>query len=275
VREHQLEAAEILAGYDAVAGLYPSVPSMLIWRSWEYAAYRRFTLAEPTLDVGCGDGRFFRLVFPHVANVIGIDADAGVADAAAQSGVYRHVHVCPADTLPLPDRSFASAFANCSLEHMDHLQDVLRGIRESLHAGGTFLFSVVTDRFVEWAPLPLILRAVGADDRAAAVQRDYEAYHHLVNPLSPPEWTRRVEEAGFDIIDHVPIVPEWTGRLFLFFDQLWHLRSGARECGEDLEPHFARAGFIGGFREVLAGILQMEQHPGSGAGAVFYARRRS
>jgi SAM-dependent methyltransferase len=215
-------------------------------------------------------------VFPDLRAVTGIDADNGVAEAARRSGVYEDVQVCPAHALPLPDRSFSSAFANCSLEHMDRLPDVLRGIAASLRPGGTFLFSVVTDRFLEWAPLPLILRAAGADDHATAVQRSYEAYHHLVNPLPATEWTRRLDEAGFDIIEHVPIVPEWTGRLFLFFDQLWHLRSGSGECGEKLEAHVAaRTGFIGGFREVLAGILQMEQHQGIGAGAVFYARRRS
>jgi hypothetical protein len=33
-----------------------------IWRAWEYAACYSFTLPEPVLDVGCGDGYFFRLV---------------------------------------------------------------------------------------------------------------------------------------------------------------------------------------------------------------------
>jgi SAM-dependent methyltransferase len=275
VKRHRLDRAEILAGYDAVAALYPSIPPILMWRSWEHAAYRRFTLPEPVIDVGCGDGRFFRLVFPGVSEVVGVEADPGVAHAARQSGVYREIHVCPAHTLPLPGRRFASAFANCSLEHMDRLSDVLRGIWGSLDEGGSFVFSVVTDRFLEWAPLPLLLDAAGEPDRAMSVQREYEAYHHLVNALSADEWVRRLEEAGFDIIDHVPIVPEWSGRVFLFFDQLWHLRRGVSECGEELAPHFARAGFVRGFRQVLAGIFDMEDAPGIAAGAVFYARRRS
>jgi SAM-dependent methyltransferase len=276
VTSHVLSAAEVLAGYDAVAALYPSIPSLLMWRSWEYAAYRRFPLAEPTLDVGCGDGRFFRLIFPHPTDVVGLDADPAVVEAARNSGVYRQVHLGPADQLPFRDRSFASAFANCSLEHMDHLSDVLRGICRTLQPGGTFLFSVVTDRFVEWAPLPLILRAAGADDHAESARRAYEAYHHLVNPLPADDWASRLDEAGFDIIGRVPIVPEWTARLFLFVDQLWHLRAGAGECGDVLEPNIAaRHGFVAGFREVLTGVLQMEQDLGIGAGAVFHARRRS
>jgi SAM-dependent methyltransferase len=245
-----------------------------MWRSWEHAAYRRFTLPEPVLDVGCGDGAFFRLVFPGTSEVFGIEADPGVADAATRSGVYREIYVRPAHTLPLPGRRFASAFANCSLEHMDRLSDVLRGIFDSLEPGGALLCSVVTDRFLEWPPLPLLLEAAGAPERAMSVQREYETYHHLVNALTPAEWVRRFEDAGFDIIAHVPIVPEWSGRVFLFFDELWHLRRGESECGEQLVPHFARPGFVGGFRQVLAGILDMEDASGIAAGAVFHARRR-
>jgi SAM-dependent methyltransferase len=269
---------EVLAGYDAVARLYPSIPPILIWRSWEFAAYRRFPLNAPILDVGCGDGRFFKLVFPDADHVVGVDADAGVAHAAIQSGVYRDVHVAAADTLPLIGlgQTFGSAFANCSLEHMDRLQAVLEGVCASLRPGGTFLFSVVTDKFVEWAPLPLLLRAAGAGDRARKVQEEYEAFHHLVNPLPAGEWRRRAEAAGFDIIDHVPIVPEWTARLFLFLDQLWHQKAGDGECGGPLESIVAaRRSFTSGFRGVLAGVLAMEEDPGAGAGAVFYARRRS
>jgi len=275
VKRHHLDNAEILAGYDAVATLYGSIPPILMWRSWEHAAYRRFPLPEPVLDVGCGDGRFFRLVFPGISEVVGVDANAGVGHAARQIGIYSEIHICPAHTLPLPGRRFASAFANCSLEHMDRLPDVLRGIFESLESGGSFLCSVVTDRFLEWSPVPLLLHAAGAPEQAMSVQQDYEAYHHLVNALSPDEWVRRLEEAGFDIIDYVPIVPEWSGRVFLFFDELWHLRRGTVECGEQLAPHFARAGFVRGFRQVLAGIFEMEDALGPAAGAVFHARRPS
>jgi SAM-dependent methyltransferase len=271
---HELDPAEILAGYDAVATLYASIPPLLMWRSWEHAAYRRFPLREPVMDVGCGDGRFFRLVFPEISHVVGVDADPAVADAARSAGVYREIYVCPAHTLPLAGRRFASAFANCSLEHMDHLPDVLRGIRASLEDDGRFLFSVVTDRFLDWAPLPLLLDAAGEPDRAKSVQQQYEAYHHLVNALSPGDWVRRLEDAGFDIIAHVPIVPEWSARVFLFFDQLWHLRRGDSECGDQLAPLFARRAFVRGFRQVLAGILDMEEAPAAAAGAVFYARRR-
>jgi SAM-dependent methyltransferase len=272
-----LTSGEILHGYDVVGNLYPWIPSMITWRGWEYAAYRRFALPEPVLDVGCGDGRFFRLVFPNLHDVHGVEADPGVADAATRSGVYRAVHVSPAHLLPLPGAAFASAFANCSLEHMDRLPDVLRGIYESLEPGGVLLFSVVTNRFVEWSPLRLLLDAVGEPARAAAVQRGHEEYHHLVNAFSVEGWIERLREAGFELLHHIPVLTEMTGRLFLLADQLWHVRQagadGVGELGDVLYPYLrGTPRFQEGFRQVLAGILEME-NGGEGIGAVLHARR--
>ena len=71
---HQLlDSNEILTGYDAVSALYPYIPSMSHWRAWEYAAYKRFSIAGRILDVGCGDGRYFKLIWPNADDVVGID----------------------------------------------------------------------------------------------------------------------------------------------------------------------------------------------------------
>jgi SAM-dependent methyltransferase len=265
----------VLAAYDVVSRLYPYVPPLSLWRSWEYAAYQRFSLPEPVLDVGCGDGQFFRLVWPHVREAVGVDIDPRVAEAARASGVYREVHVGPAHALPFPDESFAAAFANCSLEHMDHLPEVLRSVARCLRPGAPFLLSVVTDKLVEWATLPLLVETVGEPQRARSLQAEYEAFHHLVNPLPPEGWVRALEAAGFEVDVYIPIVPEMTSRLFLLLDHLWHVRRPPGEVGDVLYarlrqiPHFPQA-----FRQVLLGFLQMERDLSVGSGAVFYARRR-
>lgn len=36
-----LTVGEVLAGYDVVCRLYPHVPSLMLWRSWEYVAYQK------------------------------------------------------------------------------------------------------------------------------------------------------------------------------------------------------------------------------------------
>jgi SAM-dependent methyltransferase len=274
MKQYLLSSKEVLAGYDAVSQLYPHVPSICIWRAWEYAVYQRYTLPGPMLDIGCGDGRFLRLVWPQLDNVVGVDMDASVVKAARQSNVYRELHVSPAHQLPVPADSFASAFANCSLEHMDHLPEVLSNICQSLHSGGQFLCSVVTDKFVEWSILPLLVDRVGASAQAQALQTAYESYHHLVNPFPLEKWARYLDEAGLEILEYIPIMPEMSSYLFLFIDHLWHVRQPGREVGDALYPYLRMLpNFTQGFRQILAGVLQMERDWSIGSGVIFLARR--
>jgi SAM-dependent methyltransferase len=271
-----LSPEEVLAGYDDVSQLYPPVPPMSMWRAWECAAYRRYALPEPMLDVGCGDGAFFRLLWPEARDVVGVEMDPGVADAARRSGVYREVHVTPAHLAPLPAYGLAGAFANCSLEHMDHLPRVLRRVQASLRPGAPFLLSVVTQHFLEWATLPKLVAAVGEPARAQALQAEYERYHHLVSPLPPEVWSRHLGAAGFDVEEHVPILPELTSRLFLLLDHLWHVRRPPGEVGDVLPSYLAGLpGFPAAFRQVLAAVMQVEPNWSAGSGAIFLARKRS
>ena len=165
---------EILEGYDAMAALYPWIPSLIMWRGWEYAIYRRCQLPGPVLDIGCGDGRFFRHVFPGCDDVVGVDDSEGVVMHARALGVYRQVHQLAADRLPADDERFHSAFANCSLEHMSNLPAVLRGIADSLHPGGTLLCSVVTDKILEWSPIPWLIGAAGDEALGRSVPAGHD-----------------------------------------------------------------------------------------------------
>jgi SAM-dependent methyltransferase len=274
MRQCILSVDEILGGYDAVSQLYPHVPPMSMWRAWEYAAYRRYRLSDPVLDVGCGDGKYFRLIWPQIRDVVGVDMDPEAARAAQQSGVYREVHVAPAHQLTFFPGRFASAFANCSLEHMDHLPMVLEGICGSLSPGGTFLLSVVTDKFIEWATLPLLIDQIGLTERARSLQAEYEAYHHLVNPFPAIVWVEQLEKAGFEVLEHIPIIPEMTSRLFLFLDHLWHVKTSGGEISNGLYPYLTTLPtFPQAFREVLNGVLKMERDWSVGSGAIFLAGR--
>jgi SAM-dependent methyltransferase len=270
-RSRSLTPDGVLAAYDAVSVLYPFVPSLSLWRAWECAAYRGHRLEEPVLDVGCGDGAFFRLLWPAIGDVVGIDQDPAVVEAARRSGTYRAVHVAPAQDIPLAAGSVASAFANCSLEHMDDLPRVLSEVARCLRPGGAFLMSVVTHLFVDWAPLPALVEAACTSDDARRLRADYLAYHHLVNPHPPERWREQLEHAGFDVQEQVAIVPEATARLFLFLDHLWHL-PGMEEALPSRVG--ALRDFAAGFREVLSGVLKMEHDWSRGAGVVFRVARR-
>lgn len=270
-----LSAEEVLIGYDAVSTLYPYIPPLSHWRAWEYAAYQHYRLNGRILDLGCGDGRYFRLIWPHATDVVGVDMNPDVAELGRQSGVYREVHVTFAEQVPEPDASFDHVFANCSLEHMDHLDAVLAEIHRSLKPGGTLLCSVVTDRFVQWSLLSNLVAMAGFDDAAAALQKDFLDYHHLANPLSVDGWENSFKRAGLIPDEHIPILPKHNSGIFLLMDSLWHVkRVEGGEIGDKIHPFLStNENFPGAFRKVFAGLLEMETDWQDCSGAVILVRK--
>lgn len=275
MQNRNLDSVDVLAGYDAVGVLYPHIPSLSHWRAWEYAAYQHYRLDGRILDLGCGDGRYFRLIWPQAFDVVGVDMNAEVAELGRQSGVYREVHVAAADRVPEPDASFDHVFANCSLEHMDRLDAVLAEIFRCLKPGGSLLCSVVTDRFVEWALLPNLASMAGFESAAKALRKDFLDYHHLANPLPVSEWDKSFSRAGLTLEWHVPILPKINSGIFLLMDNVWHVKqTAAGELGDVIFPFLsATANFPSAFRKIFAGLLEMESDWQDCSGAVFLVRK--
>src|SRR5262245_45992457 len=131
------------------------------------------------------------------------------------------------------------------------------GVARALKPGAPFLLSVVTDRFLEWAPLPRRAAVIGEPARARMLEAEYERYHHHVNALPPATWVRHLVDAGFCVDVHIPILPEMTSRFFLFLDHLWHVPRADGDLGGELFAYFQTVSrFPEAFRTVLAGVLQ-------------------
>jgi SAM-dependent methyltransferase len=271
-----LSREALLVAYDVVSTVYPYIPPVSLWRAWEYAAYQHYSLNGRVLDLGCGDGRFFRLVWPKATEVVGVDMDPSIAEIGLKGGAYRKVHAVHARQVPEPDSSFDHVFANCSLEHMDHLDAVLAEIHRCLRPGGTLLCSVVTDRFLKWSLLHNLMAVAGFEDTSKSLKADFVEYHHLVNPLSVGEWVNRFGEACMICEEHVPILPKCNTAVFLLMDTLWHLKkAGGGEMG-DLIFQFlssANAAIQGAFRKFFSGLLEMETDWEDCGGAVFSVRK--
>ena len=98
-----------------------------------------------------------------------------------------------------------------------------------------------------------------------------------MNPLPAGAWAQRLEESGFDVIEHVPIVPGVTGSMIVLLDQLWHVPVEARpgvELGSEMHEYFVSLpNFRSGLRGILDGLIAMEKDPAIGCGAIFVARR--
>lgn len=270
-----LSTESILQGYNAVSAIYPYIPSLSHWRAWEYAAYQHYHLDGRILDLGCGDGHYFRLIWPQATDVVGVDMNPDIAESGRQSGVYHKLHVAPAHQVPEPDASFDHVFANCSLEHMTYLDAVLTEINRCLKPGGTLLCSVVTDRFLKWLLLPNLVAMAGFEEAANALQKDFLDYHHLVNPLSVDEWVQRFDRTGLVTEEHIPILPKNNSGIFLLMDSLWHVKRGdGGELGDVIFPFLSSiVHFPSAFRKIISGLLEMETDWQDCSGAVFLVRK--
>lgn len=88
----------------------------------------------PVLDLGCGTGHSYRELAPRAT--VGIDSDR---DALA--GQERETYVADMRALPFTQRTFASAVAIHSLEHVPDPERVLDEVVRVVRGGGRAIFT--------------------------------------------------------------------------------------------------------------------------------------
>jgi SAM-dependent methyltransferase len=177
--------------------------AVALWRGAELVVWRQLAPAGEILDLGCGDGLFGSSLFAGLA-VVGIDADAHAVAAAVRTGAYRQVVQGDIHALPFAPASFDTVFANCVIEHVAEPERVLGEAHRVLRGSGRLLFSVPTPDFGSLLGGAKILRRLGLDAWAGAYAGRVNAFlghHHL---LSPAEWRRALERAGFESIAFHP-----------------------------------------------------------------------
>ena len=161
--------------------------SLALLRATEMRKLWRYPLTAPTLDVGCGDGYFTSCVLETPLEA-GIDLKPEAVARALAQGVYRQAIVGNVCRMPFADRSFASVFSNCVLEHIDGIDEAMAEVGRVLKPGGTFLATVATPRWETDGPIPLFRRWGwnALSDRLNVSLR--KSWHH-VNLLERDGWS--------------------------------------------------------------------------------------
>ena len=154
--------------------------------------------ARPLLDIGCGDGHFAQTTLGRAE--MGIDVDVPSLRQAQKRGVYAGLGVASAARLPFAGGVFATALANCAIEHMPELDAVLGEVRRVLRPGGRFIFSVPTDRLNDNLLVAGVLERAGLAGAAARYRAWFQRMQVHYHMYSPDEWQHRAEAAGFQIV---------------------------------------------------------------------------
>ena len=196
------------------AAYYRAAPAALAVREClRLRAVRHFELAEPILDIGCGDGIFAQMAYPG-RQIWGIDVNPTEIRRAQATAAYSTL-VCGSITdVSLPHGFFNGAIANCSLEHVPGLDQALANIRVSLSSVAQFMLIVPTPNWTELLAIPAILRTMGFPSLAAAYGQGLdETFNHL-HLYDADEWSRRLERAGFVVREVETLVSRRSSWVF-------------------------------------------------------------
>jgi SAM-dependent methyltransferase len=182
---------------DIVRLLESCSPGEALWRAHELAVLRTLEIRRPILEVGCGSG-----VVPELLGLrvdLGIDLSAESARRAASRGnTYVETRCTDIHALVNEEQRFETILANCVLEHVVDLEQVLLTCRELITPLGVLVATVPLRSMNDH----LLYRGA----RYSELRRRQLIHHNL---LSAAEWEDRLANAGFSPIS---VRPYLSGR---------------------------------------------------------------
>ncbi len=167
-------------------------------RAAEATFYQGLTWPRPILDVGCGDGHFAAHAFSEPLDV-GLDPWwAPLREARVWSG-HRLLIAADGAHMPFASERFGSAVSNSVLEHIPHVDAVLREVHRVLRPGAPFGVTVPNHRFTRYLSLARLLERFGLARAADAYRRAFNRISRHVRTDPPEVWQARFERAGFRV----------------------------------------------------------------------------
>ena len=167
-------------------------------RAVEARFYQSLELAEPVLDLGCGDAHFASVAFERPLQA-GVDPWWASLREAPGRRAYQILVQAEGATLPFPTGHFACAVSNSVLEHIPHLDPVLTEVGRVLQPGAPFYLCAPSDHFLAYLSISGGLRRLGLLGAAGTYERWFNriSRHHHID--SPETWKTRLGQAGFSM----------------------------------------------------------------------------
>ena len=157
-------------------------------RAIESSYYQDLPLPSPVYDVGCGDGHFASLTFDHKLDV-GLDPWRFSMREAKKYNAYKSLVEADGAQTPFPSNHFASGLSNSVLEHIPHIDNVLKETARVLRPGAAFYFCVPNTRYLSALSLTKVFG------------KPYENWFRRISRVhhadEPDVWEQRLNQAGF------------------------------------------------------------------------------
>jgi SAM-dependent methyltransferase len=171
-----------------------------ILRAVESRLVQQVHLSEPVLDLGCGDGHFASVTYKRALDV-GLDPCFQSMREAKARFAYRMLIQADGAIAPFASETFSSALSNSVLEHIPHLDSVLKDLARVLKPGAIFVFTVPNPGYERSLSVAMILEKVKLSSLAKVYRDWFNNMSRTVNLFYEEEWEGRLSQAGFDLIE--------------------------------------------------------------------------
>ncbi len=101
------------------------------WRDLEFLFTDYLKKNEKVLDLGCGNGRFYKLIKSKKANYIGIDNSKGLIKIAKEKYPKGNFQIADGLSLPFPSNSFDKIYCLSVLHHLPSKKLRLKFLKEA------------------------------------------------------------------------------------------------------------------------------------------------
>lgn len=165
-----------------------------IWREVEVGMLKQewggVFKGKKVLDLGCGEGEIGREIFNKGDSFVkGLDNDVEMVEKAKKSGVYEKVLLADGGEMPVEDESMDLVFSNSVLEHITHMEKVLKEVSRVLNKGGLLVATMPSYKLGEY---------IGWGGLYGWLFNKKYSHFHL---YSKEKWEKLLKEAGMELID--------------------------------------------------------------------------
>jgi SAM-dependent methyltransferase len=184
--------------------IYPFQPATAVWRAVEVSELARAGIPGGRgLDLGCGDGRLTRVLLEQVGGrrLVGLDVDPRETRLAIADGLYENVHTSSGDNVPESQGSFDFVISVSVMEHIPHLEPVLREVGRVLKPGGRLITTIPGIGFHQCLRGPLV---PGSSRAAYLSALDKRLAHRRYWTIA--QWRKALNEAGLRLVEARPIL---------------------------------------------------------------------
>lgn len=177
-----------------------------LYRPWipflkavEGAAFSKFKLQQPVLDLACGDGVFASSVFNEKIET-GLDID--MESLKRVNTNYNALIQASATTLPFKDKTFQTVISACAVEHIPDLKSTLMQAYKVLKPGGTFIFSIPSVMFGDMLLKTRLLKLFGLKKQAQEYIKKKNAKSNHIHIYEIKKWRDILMSCNFIPIHH-------------------------------------------------------------------------